>query len=198
MQNKSPVIAIMPTGSGKSLLFMLPAMCSPQDVSIVVVPLIALRGNIQTRCDNAGIKCQQWDPRRMGFGGDIVLVMPESALTEAFESYINLLRETRLLDRIVIDECHMILNEQTAFRKQLPQLGNLVCSTTQLILITAMLPRHRKVELWRRMYLEAKEVHLFRASTTRINVRYGVQLLPPGITAEQEADLVAGKVRQAL
>ena len=39
----SPVVVVMGTGGGKSLVFMLPAWCSSGGTSIVVVPLIALR-----------------------------------------------------------------------------------------------------------------------------------------------------------
>jgi superfamily II DNA helicase RecQ len=37
------VLAVMPTGGGKSLLFMLPAAASGDGVTIVVVPMTALR-----------------------------------------------------------------------------------------------------------------------------------------------------------
>ena len=39
----SPVVAVMPTGSGKSLLFMLPAWAEQGGTTVVVVPLIAMR-----------------------------------------------------------------------------------------------------------------------------------------------------------
>ncbi|KAF6806228.1 hypothetical protein CMUS01_14418, partial [Colletotrichum musicola] len=39
----SPILQIMGTGGGKSLSFMLPAYCSPDGVTVVVTPLVALR-----------------------------------------------------------------------------------------------------------------------------------------------------------
>jgi hypothetical protein len=41
-------------------------------------------------------------------------------------TFLNWLRATRQLDRIVIDECYIILNRQYTFRKQMQQLGKLV------------------------------------------------------------------------
>jgi superfamily II DNA helicase RecQ len=38
----SPILAIMPTGSGKSLLFILPASYEFSGTTIVVMPLLAL------------------------------------------------------------------------------------------------------------------------------------------------------------
>jgi superfamily II DNA helicase RecQ len=37
------VVAIMPTGGGKSLLFMLPAWVQPNGMTVVVVPLVSLK-----------------------------------------------------------------------------------------------------------------------------------------------------------
>ena len=47
----------MPTGGSKSLTFMLLACCSPGGVTIVVVPLTALEGDIVRRCKESDIKC---------------------------------------------------------------------------------------------------------------------------------------------
>ncbi|CEN60839.1 Putative Superfamily II DNA helicase [Aspergillus calidoustus] len=49
-QGRSPVVAIMPTGGGKSMLFMLPAWAVPGGTTIVVVPLISLRQDMARRC----------------------------------------------------------------------------------------------------------------------------------------------------
>lgn len=42
----SMVVAVMPTGSGKSILFILPAWIELGGTTIVMVPLIALRADI--------------------------------------------------------------------------------------------------------------------------------------------------------
>jgi superfamily II DNA helicase RecQ len=44
---ESPVVAVMPTGEGKSLLFMLLAFAEQGGTTVVVVLLIALRGDIK-------------------------------------------------------------------------------------------------------------------------------------------------------
>ncbi|USP79366.1 hypothetical protein yc1106_06640 [Curvularia clavata] len=63
MRYESPVVAIMGTGAGKSVLFMLPASVST-GVTVVVVPLVALRFDMKTRCDELGIVSGEWDSRR--------------------------------------------------------------------------------------------------------------------------------------
>ncbi|KAF2801297.1 uncharacterized protein BDZ99DRAFT_555513 [Mytilinidion resinicola] len=53
---KSPVVAIIGTGGGKSVLFMLPALCST-GVTVVVMLLVSLQEDIKSRCNKAGISC---------------------------------------------------------------------------------------------------------------------------------------------
>ncbi|KAG9375549.1 hypothetical protein A1F94_013871 [Pyrenophora tritici-repentis] len=53
---ESPVVAVMPTGAGKSLLFMLPAWAEQGGTTVVVVPLIALRGDMAQRCKKLGYR----------------------------------------------------------------------------------------------------------------------------------------------
>jgi superfamily II DNA helicase RecQ len=171
---ESPIVAVMPTGAGKSLLFMLPAWAEQGGTTIVVVPLIALRGDMKRRCKALGISCAEWQGRRPPDAAAVVLVTPESAVSEDFMTFLNRLKATRQLDRIVIDECHVVLNRQYTFRKQMQQLGRLVTAGTQMILLTATLPPSEEMELYQRMHFSAVQVKMIRASTTRINVRYQV------------------------
>jgi superfamily II DNA helicase RecQ len=54
---KSLVVAVIPTRVGKSLLFMLPAWAEQSGTTVVVVLLIALRGDIMRQCTKLGISC---------------------------------------------------------------------------------------------------------------------------------------------
>jgi superfamily II DNA helicase RecQ len=48
---ESPVVAVMPTGGGKSFLFMLSAWAEQGGTTVVVTPLIALRGDMMRGCN---------------------------------------------------------------------------------------------------------------------------------------------------
>jgi superfamily II DNA helicase RecQ len=184
MAGESPVVAVMGTGGGKSLLFMLPAFCSGGGVSVVVVPLIALRQDMRKRCEDMGITCREWNSRQPADAARIVLVTPESAVSEGFRTFLNRMKATQQLDRIVIDEFHVVLNDQMNFRKQMQRLGELCGVRVQMVCLTATLPPSKEGELWRRMDFDVKEVRLFRAVTRRRNVRYAVK----EISGEDEAD----------
>jgi hypothetical protein len=162
---ESPVVAVMPTGGGKSMLFMLPAWVEPGGLTVVVVPLIALRGDLHQRCTKLGISCVEWESRRPPDEASIVLVTPEWALGEDFTTFLNRQRLLSRLDRIVIDECHVVLNDQTHFRPQLQRLGRLVHAQTQMVLLTATLPPSEEGQLLERMHFPASSVQMFRART---------------------------------
>ena len=186
MEGKSPVVAVMGTGGGKSLLFMLPASCGGGGTSIVVVPLIALRENLKGRCEKMGIRCAEWNSKRPPDAVSIVLVTPESAVSDGFRTFINRLRATQRLDRIVIDECHIVLNNQWNFRKEMQQLGDLVEAKSAMILLTATLPPSKEADLWHRMHFQPEEVQMFGARTTRKNVRYQIMIDPSRKQGEQD------------
>jgi helicase-like protein len=78
------------------------------------------------------------------------------------------------LDRIVIDECHVVLNEQRDFRPMLQQLGRLMTARTQMVLLTATLPPSLEDRLWQRMRWSREQVSVFRGRTSRTNVAYRI------------------------
>jgi superfamily II DNA or RNA helicase len=192
---KSPVVA---TGAGKSMLFMLPAWAEQGGTMVVVVPLIALRGDMMRRCRKLGISCAEWDKRRPPDAAAVVLVTPESAAGEEFATFLNRLRATRQLDRIVIDECHIVLNRRYDFRKDMQKLGKLAAAETQMVMLTATLPPSEEDELIRRVYVERDQVALFRAATARTNVAYQVVTVGKAAKKKEVEEIVLRMVRQKL
>ena len=62
MKGKTDVLAILPTGGGKSLLFFLPTLMKLDMMTMVIVPLIAVMQDLRDRCVKAKISCASWDP----------------------------------------------------------------------------------------------------------------------------------------
>ncbi|HXP49831.1 MAG TPA: DEAD/DEAH box helicase, partial [Bacteroidia bacterium] len=82
MDGKSPIIVVMPTGGGKSLMFMLPASVKDAGTTVVVTPLIALKQDMQKRCRELGLDCIVWGTERRMHDSCFILVTPESAVSQ--------------------------------------------------------------------------------------------------------------------
>lgn len=166
MQHQSPVVAIIGTGAGKSVLFMLPASI-PSSVTIIVVPLVALRFNIKEQCDQLGIANVKW--------AQIMFVTPKAAVSKAFSHYINQQRVIRQLDCIIINKCYVVLDSLGGFRSQVLALRNLIQAETQMGYLPATLRPRVKQHFINVIGLPPKRPsQWFQGRTTRKNIQYQV------------------------
>ena len=171
----SILLVIAPTGSGKSLFFQIPSLIDPLGVTIVILPLISLLYDQLSRAKRLNISATIYNPRNPPDSVRLVFTTPETSLTRGFQSYLSRIRTFKQLDRIIIDECHLILNNNSNFRKQLGRLGELIDFKTQLILLTATLPPRYQSDLFNKLYIKESEVKIYRSPSNRVNIRYSVR-----------------------
>lgn len=127
---KRDVMAIMPTGSGKSLCYCLPALIC-DTICIVVSPLIALMQDQVQRLLKRGVKAtylgshQTYDVEERVFAGDysIVFVTPEKLL-HRYDAFVRL-HNSCGIGLIAVDECHCIDRWGHDFRPKYNQLSQL-------------------------------------------------------------------------
>ena len=126
------VLAILPTGGGKSVCFQVPAMMR-EGIAIVVTPLIALmkdqvqnlaaRG-IKALCVNAGMSRREVDlALNNAADGEFkfLYVSPERLGTQMFRSYLQEMN----VSFIVVDEAHCISQWGYDFRPDYLEIGKL-------------------------------------------------------------------------
>jgi len=197
LQRRLRVLVIMATGGGKSMLFMLPAAVSPNGgVTVVIVPLTSLRADLKDRCDRLGIGCAEWNGRRPPYWASIVLVTPESAVTKAFGRFIEEKRTMRQLDRIVLDECHVLAEVTPDWRPEFLKLTEMTEKGTQVVYLTATLPPTREPAFFEAAGLDVRDVAIFRDRTTRINIEYRVREYARDRLDETVVQLVDAKRKQ--
>ena len=126
------VLAILPTGGGKSVCFQVPAMMR-EGIAIVVTPLIALmkdqvqnlteRG-IKALCVNAGMNRREVELTLNNAAYSdfkFLYVSPERLVTQLFRNYIQEMN----VSFIVVDEAHCISQWGYDFRPDYLQIGKL-------------------------------------------------------------------------
>ena len=123
IEGKSPLFIILPTGAGKSLMFEIPALFNGVKSTIVIVPLIALAENLLQRCKDDRI-----DTIIYGRGtpryAKIIIIITETAISSNCRQFIQDCFLDGELERIVFDECHMIVTEES-YRPKLQELWRL-------------------------------------------------------------------------
>ena len=103
-----------------------------------------------------------------------MFVIAESAVSQSFADFVNAKMLNQQLERIIIDECHSVLQSTKKFRPKVLQLRELISRQTQVVCLTATLPPRREPAFMSIMDMEPSEVRMIRESTVRPNIRYSV------------------------
>lgn len=175
------VLAILPTGGGKSVCFQVPAMMK-EGIAIVVTPLIALmkdqvqnlndRG-IKALCVNAGMGRREVDLtlNNAAYGDfKFLYVSPERLGTPLFKSYLQEMN----VSFIVVDEAHCISQWGYDFRPDYLQIGRLrEIVDAPVIALTATATPQVADDIMNRLVFEDK--CLIKSGFERPNLSYIVR-----------------------
>ena len=108
-------VAVMPTGSGKSLCYQLPGL-HLDGTTIVVSPLISLMKDQKDKLQELGVESSQLNSaltkaeereslERLRSGSEFVFTTPERLSTDT--AFVDMLRQ-HTIDRFVVDEAHCV------------------------------------------------------------------------------------------
>ena len=175
------VLAILPTGGGKSICFQVPAMMT-DGLTLVVTPLVALmKDQVQNLTDrgiramaiHAGMNRSEVD---LAFNnaayGDykFLYLSPERLSTRLFQSYVPVLG----ISRIVVDEAHCISQWGYDFRPDYLNIGQLRSSIdAPIIALTATATPEVADDIMDK--LRFKEKLLIKSGFERPNLSYIVR-----------------------
>jgi hypothetical protein len=172
LDGQNPLVVVLPTGGGKSLLFTVPAVVERSRVTVVVVPYRALMDNLVAWIRKSGVECIEWKHGEDNPASVVVVsadVAGDITSNGNFVAYAGLLLQRGLLRRVVVDECHLVFMSDD-WRPKLALLKNLRLLGCLIVLMTATLP-----PVWEHALESSMLVHnatYIRASTVRPNTRY--------------------------
>jgi len=184
-EQKTPLIVVLPTGGGKSLLFTAPACLDNPGVTIVVVPYRALLDNLLATAKKAKIDCLEYRPGEQNPAA-LVLISADFVSGSQFLSYAQLLSAKGILRRVFVDECHLTFTASD-WRPKLAEVRAVRGLRVPIIMLTATLPVLLEFELEESM--AASMARYIRAVTTRTKTRYIVEACKPGKLEEKVLEL---------
>ncbi|TKA75572.1 hypothetical protein B0A55_07939 [Friedmanniomyces simplex] len=187
----TPLVIVLPTGGGKSMLFMAPACLDDPGVTVVVVPYRALLDNLLSTAKKAGIDCMEWQP---GEVNPAALVLVSADKVVPFMRYAGVLGEKGLLRRVFVDESHLTFTSSN-WRPKLTAVREVRGLKVPTIMLTATLPVVLEFELEASM--AAQMARYIRVVTTRMRTRYVVDLCPAGKGIERTMEL-CGRMQKHL
>jgi superfamily II DNA helicase RecQ len=123
-----------------------------------------------------------------------VFVITESAVSQSFADFVNAKMLNQQLERIIIDECHSVLQSIKKFRPKVLQLRELISQQTQVVCLTATLLPQRELAFMSIIDMEPSKVRIIRESTVRPNIQYSVITYDGKVETLQQ--VIDGKLAQ--
>lgn len=187
------VFSCMPTGGGKSLTFLIPAVCS-KGITIVFMPLISLMSDQMIKLTQLGIpflntsvKNSKQDHKEMfrrldeALEGDdepnfkILYITPEKlAANETVRDYIIKLHAKKKIARVVVDEAHCVSGWGHDFRPDYLKLRSLKSDLPGIKILALTATATRMVRDDVISILGMNDALYFKSSFNRTNLRYSV------------------------
>ena len=142
--NKNDVLAIMPTGGGKSICYQIPSLIL-DGITIVISPLISLMKDqvdalksmgVKAALINSSLNTSQFNAVIDGINNDeykIIYIAPERL--DSYE-FVNIIRNKKL-SQIAIDEAHCVSQWGHDFRSSYRKIGTFINSLEKRPIVTA-------------------------------------------------------------
>ncbi|MGH7974641.1 MAG: helicase-related protein [bacterium] len=189
LENIENLLVVLPTGGGKSFVFMVPAALEGGNkATVVIVPIAILLLDLQRRCSEYGLSSRIWTPQNPALLANVILVQVEHTARPSFRQFVFELFSKNILRRIVFDECHFYLSWRN-FRPVMDGASKHLRFPVPVILMSASVPPSMVQDLIHQFHISVKTI---RTSTDRPELKYHVSM-----TASEQAmdNLISAELR---
>ena len=171
IEQKKYVLATLPTGSGKTLLYAVPSLIYEQGIIIVISPLISLMRDQSRRMNDANIPCviftseQNEEERKNSRDmlksnkAKIIFASPERFV---LPSFLNLIAKMNIT-MAVVDEAHCVVSWGHQFRPEYSEIGKYLTKLNppRILAITATASRNSRLDIIKKVFPTAVDVSEF-------------------------------------
>uniref|UniRef100_UPI004047C1FB RecQ family ATP-dependent DNA helicase n=1 Tax=Roseivirga sp. TaxID=1964215 RepID=UPI004047C1FB len=180
------VLALLPTGGGKSICFQVPAMVH-EGLCIVISPLIALmkdqvyqlkKRGISAESIHAGMSKREIDhllDNCVNSDVKFLYVSPERLKTELFQERIKIVHQKRGVNLIAVDEAHCISQWGYDFRPAYLEIATIRALLAEVPVMALTATATLKVKEDIQSKLEFRHQKVFTKSFSRANLSYSVR-----------------------
>lgn len=179
--NKGQQVVLLPTGAGKSLCFMVPAVLL-EGITLIIYPLLGLMSDQLRRIQEAGLNAvlfrggQDQEEREVAFkaldsGTKIILANPEVLQSEKLLKKLS----SYPIVHLAIDEAHCVAQWGDTFRPSYLQLQKVI-ETLHVPIVTAFTATASPPVLQRitEVLFQGVPPYLMQSSSDRQNISYSV------------------------
>ena len=184
-EERTGSITILPTGAGKSLIFMLPSFIIEDRYEILVYPLLALMHDQKRRFEESGINAtllsggMSREEKRQALSelrsmkSHIIITNPEMLTVMVPRHQLDFL--IGRIELMVLDEAHTLIAWGESFREKMLELPDMIeyLHPHQTCLFTATMSSEIERKT-RRLFFRDREPIMLRVSADRSNIYYKV------------------------
>lgn len=133
------ILYVAPPGSGKTSLFLVPALIRPDRLFVVITPLKAITAAHQRECSRLKISASVFGDNSTFFNGNATVVFVDVSHLSRSDLIGFLSSQSRRLGAIFVDEVHSFLLD-VGWRKQMANLPNLRTHPIPIVCLSATFP----------------------------------------------------------
>lgn len=143
LDGSSDMVLISRTGSGKTMVGIIPALINKHCITVVVIPLVSLLQDYERRLVNLNIPYQRYtggDTDTINSSSSLILVSADHAIRQPFRTAIKVAHSSsRRVTCFIYDEGHLVVTD-SGYRNALRDAQEIRCVPVPLIVLTGTAP----------------------------------------------------------